>query len=138
MTNYINAFYGVLYTSIFLIVFATAWNSLKPFKLHKKRKYSTLALKSTYLLYLAFYLVFVMILIFNQNNKINSQDLTDKWLKFYLAVFMIITLLPNLGILFRRRIRHGRIKYNVAFVVINSVSLIVLVILLMSRNIGII
>jgi uncharacterized membrane protein YhaH (DUF805 family) len=98
---------------------------------------STLALKVTYLAYLAIYMIFVFSLIFNPDNKINSQEITEKWLKFYLVIFLIITLIPNIGILIRRKIKKSREKFNIAFSVFNAFSLIVIIILLSSGFFGV-
>lgn len=137
MANYANTFYGFVYATVFLIVFVTAWTSLKPFKLHKKRKLSTLALKISYLGYLAVYMIFIFILIFNPENKINNQEITEKWLKFYLIVFLTITLIPNIGILVRKKIKKAREKFNITFSVLNAFSLLVILLLLSSNFFGI-
>ena len=137
MVNNINTFYGVVYATVFLMVFITAWTSLKPFRLHKRRKLSTLALKLSYLIYLAVYMVFIFILIFNPDNKINNQEITEKWLKFYLVIFLIITIIPNIGILVRRKIRKARDKFNITFSVLNACSLLIIILLLSSSFWGI-
>ncbi len=137
MANYVNTFYGFIYITVFLIVFITAWTSLKPFKLHRKRKISTLALKLSYLIYLAVYMIFIFVLIFNPENKINSQDISEKWLKFYLAIFLMITLIPNLGILIRRKVKKDRDKFNITFSVFNAVSLLIIIVLISSNFFGI-
>lgn len=137
MANYVNTFYGFVYATVFLIVFITAWTSLKPFKFHKKRKITTFALKLSYLTYLGVYMIFIFILIFNPENKINSQEITEKWLKFYLLVFLTVTLVPNIGILIRRKIKRARDKFNITFSVLNAFSLLIILLLLSSNFFGV-
>lgn len=137
MASFINTFYGFVYASLFVIVFITASSSLKPFKAHKRRRYSTMVLKLTYLLYLSLYLVFIFLLLFKSETKLQSEEISEKWIKFYLALFLIITLLPNIGILIRRKIKKIRVNYNIAFSAINVISIILIILLLTNKTWGV-
>lgn len=137
MTSFVNTFYGLVYASLFIIVFVTASSSLKPFKPHKNRKSSTLFLKLSYLVYLSFYLVFIFLLLFRSETRIESNEITEKWLKFYLAIFLLITLVPNIGIFIRRKFKKRRVSFNITFGVINGLMVIIILLLLTNKTLGI-
>ncbi len=137
MTSFVNTFYGFVYASLFVIVFVTASTSLKPFKTHKRRRTSTMFLKLSYLVYLSFYLVFIFLILFSRETRLQSEEISEKWIKFYLGLFLIITLFPNLGIVFRRKVKKVRVNYNIAFTAINVLATIIIILLLTSKTWGV-
>lgn len=137
MAGFVNTFYGFVYASLFIIVFVTASNSLKPFRAHKNRRLSTMLLKISYLIYLSFYLVFIFMLLFKSETKLESTAISEKWIKFYLVLFLVITVIPNLGIFFRRKIKKARVNYNIVFSVANFLVVALIIFLLTSKTWGV-
>lgn len=99
---------------IFLLTYILAYSFVKPFLINRKRKYSTLALKLTYMLFLAFLLVFVYLFLLFGANQITYQ-ISD--MEFF--GILILLFLPNIGILIRRKIKGIRVFYNYLFSLIN-------------------
>ncbi|MFP4018479.1 MAG: hypothetical protein ACLFUH_04455, partial [Bacteroidales bacterium] len=77
---------------VFLYILACLYT--KPFLINRKRKYSTLSLKITYLIYLAFLFLFLFFFLIFGADKIEYQ-MSDA-LFFAILTFLF---LPNIGIL---------------------------------------
>lgn len=107
---------------------------LKPFRLHKRRRISTVSLKISFLLYLISFLVFTYMLLFG--NKVITEDLQpyDSIFNLYFMVFLTATIVPNAGIMIRRRIKKNRVEYNVLFTVINLLYALYLLFLIISKQ----
>lgn len=108
-------FYILLFiVLVFLYVLACIYT--KPFLINRKRKYSTLSLKITYLIFLAFLFLFLFFFLMFGADKIEYK-MSDA------SFFAILTFLflPNIGILFRRNITKIRVRvfYNIVFTIIN-------------------
>jgi uncharacterized membrane protein YhaH (DUF805 family) len=101
-------------------VFIIAIIILKPFRIHRKRKISTITLKLSYLLYLAFFLGFVYLVLFFANNNVNSEDiLEDKTSVIYYIIVLVSFFIPNIGIMIRRKFKETRSIYNYAVTFLN-------------------
>ncbi len=113
---------GVLFM---VIVFSIAYAYLKPHRMHHARPLSTLALKSTYLLYL---LVMLLVIYFASLRGGGVSQVFDG-ARFFL--FLIVLFVPTAGIFSRKLSRFSgkRVKYNIIFSIIN-IALTLLVILL--------
>lgn len=96
-----------------------------------------MALKLSYLAYLSFYLLFIYILLFQTESKLQEDAISDKWIKFYLALFLVITIIPNIGIVLRRKIKKARVSYNIAFSIINSLMIVLILFLITNKTWGI-
>lgn len=114
---------------VFLLTFIMAYNYVKPFRINRKRKYSTLSLKLSYLIYLIFLLVFVFLFLLFGADKVEYR-ITDS---LFFGV-LILLFLPNIGILIRRKIKNIRIIYNYLFSVINIVATYYLILKLSQNN----
>jgi len=64
MNNFFQFLLHFIFIATFLFVYIIAIIILKPFRLHRKRKFSTITLKLSYLIYLAFFLGFVYLVLF--------------------------------------------------------------------------
>jgi uncharacterized membrane protein YhaH (DUF805 family) len=137
MAGFVNTFYGFVYASLFIIVFVTASSSLKPFRTHKRRRISTMFLKLSYLIYLSVYLVFIFLILFLSETRLQSEEIDEKWIKFYLGLFLVITLFPNMGIVFRRKFKKVRVNYNITLTAINFLATILIILLLSSKTWGV-
>jgi hypothetical protein len=99
---------------VFLLTYIMAYNYVKPFLINRKRKYSTLSLKLTYLIYLAFLLIFMFLFLLFGANQVEYR-ITDS---VFFGVLLLL-FLPNIGILIRRKVKSIRVIYNYIFTVIN-------------------
>lgn len=99
---------------VFLLTYILAYHYVKPFRINRKRKYSTLALKLSYLIYLLFLLAFMYLFLLVGADRIEYR-ITDS------MFFGVLTLLflPNIGILMRRKVANIRVVYNYIFMGIN-------------------
>ena len=100
---------------------------LKPGRLHRKRKVSTLALKISYLLYLAFFLAFVYLVLFFADSEVKNEDNLENGTSiiYYIIVFVSF-FSPNIGIMIRRRFKKHRQAFNYLATVINFMILLAL------------
>jgi len=98
-----------------IIVFSLAFAYLKPYRLHKSRKMSTLLLKSSYLLYI----LILMIIIFKAT--IDNGGLEDVFMGIEFFAFLIALFVPTVAILARKlgKFSKKREGYNYLFSVIN-------------------
>ena len=119
----------ILLFIVFLLTFIMAYNYIKPFLINRKRKYSTLSLKLSYLIYLFFLLVFVFLFLLFGADKVEYR-ITDSM--FF--VVLVLLFLPNIGILIRRKIKNVRIIYNYVFSIINIVATYYLILKLSQNN----
>lgn len=105
-----NGFFQVLLRLVALgtlsFVFILAVILLQPAKTHRKRKISTLFLKTSYLLYLAVFLVFLYFLLFT------SRNLEDYFDELNYTLTALAGLLPTAAVLTRRKVHKIRSFYN--------------------------
>ncbi len=100
-----------LFFLLFLFIYIMAVYLLKPLKLNKKRKNSTLVLKVSYLFYLIVLLVLLYFLLFFFDSP--TQNAKPHINNYY---FLISILVPNVAIFIRRQVRQ-RVLYNYFFAV---------------------
>ncbi len=125
--------------SIIIIVIIT-YRLLKPFRYHRNRKWSTMMLKFSFLIYIAVFMVFVFWYIFvsktltfsafNENTVSHLMNVFSKsssslvfqqenrWVYYILIIIDILLALPVLAILIRRKIKK-RIWFNIIFTIVN-------------------
>jgi hypothetical protein len=98
-----------------IIVFALAFAYLKPYRLHKSRKTSTLLLKSSYLLYI----LVLMIVVYMAT--IDKEGLEQVFIGIEFFAFLIVLFVPTVAILARKlgKFTKKREGYNYLFSVIN-------------------
>lgn len=132
-----NFFHGVFQT-FFLIgyigLFVVTVIILKPFRFHKRRRKSTIFLKISYLLYLASFLAFTYLLLFGKKEIQESDQPFETLFNIHFLFFLTSTIVPNVGIMIRRRIRKNRIEYNLMVALINMLYCIYLTYLCVSNK----
>lgn len=107
------------FVSIYLMVFIL----LKPFRVNMRRPFSTMALKVSFLIYLAAALFFTFIFMFYNGEKIiYLEDVNDPRASKHFILMLSALFIPNIGIFFRRKFRK-RTFYNSLFTFINLMSL---------------
>jgi hypothetical protein len=108
-----------LFIAAFLLIYIMAIIILHPLRLHVKRKYSTIALKFSFLIYLAIFLIFSYLFIFYKSEIFSYfEDPEDPRSIIHFILLMLAFFIPNSAILLRRSIKH-RAVFNVVFAVIN-------------------
>lgn len=125
MANFTQILNHILGFVFIVIVFSLAYAYLKPHRLHKRRLFSTLLLKTTYLFYL---LVLLIVIYFSALWKGGLEEV------FYgveFFAFLIVLFVPTFGIFARKlgQFSKKREGYNYFFTTVNIVSVIVVLLM---------
>jgi len=122
MSGFFHFLFRIIFIAILLTVFIFTVIYLKPFRIHRKRKISTITLKISYLFFLMVFLTcFYFFLLFG--NTENEDELHS----INYSLIIISLLIPKIGIFFRRKVKKGRILYNYLFTTLNLTFIIYLV-----------
>lgn len=123
MNNFFQIILYLIFFATFLFIFIIAFIILKPFRIHHKRKVSTIAIKVSYLVYLAVFLGFVYLVLFFADNRIvEDESLEFNTSAIYYIIVLLAFFLPNIGIMIRRRFTENRITYNYVMTIINCLT----------------
>lgn len=109
----------IIYLTFFLLfvfILVMAVHLLKPLRLNKKRMWSTLALKITYVGYVVVVLVllYFILFFFEGEPAVDKPHINNQ-------LFLVSMIIPNLAIFVRRQI-PWRVVYNYFFSVFNIVT----------------
>lgn len=115
-----NSFVRLVFIAAFLFLYLVAIIILKPMRYHVKRKYSTMALKFSYLIYLAIFLIFTYLFIFFNDIGSAMEDPNNSKAMFQFSLLLLSFLIPNTGILIRRRIKWRK-QFNIIMSFINII-----------------
>ncbi len=133
MNNFFQFLLHFIFIATFLFVYVIAIILLKPFRLHRKRKISTIALKLSYLVYLAFFLAFVYLVLFFADSEVNTEENMDDGASvMYYIIVLVSFFIPNIGIMIRRRFKKNRKTFNLLVTAFNFLIILALV-FMMSR-----
>jgi hypothetical protein len=128
MNNFFQFLLHFIFIATFLFVYIIAIIILKPLRLHRKRKVSTIALKFSYLIYLAFFLAFVYLVLFFADNEVNTEEnIQNGTFAIYYVIVLVSFFIPNIGIMIRRRFKKHRGTYNYLVSIINFMIIMALV-----------
>jgi uncharacterized membrane protein YhaH (DUF805 family) len=116
----------------YIILFIVSIIILRPFRIHKRRRGSTIALKISYLIFLALFLIFTYMLLFGNKIRDENDQPYDSIFNVYFMLFLSATIVPNIGIMLRRRIKKNRVEYNILFTLINMIYALYLLFLIVS------
>lgn len=116
----------------YIILFIVSIIILRPFRIHKRRRGSTISLKISYLIFLALFLAFTYMLLFGDKVKDENDQPYDSIFNIYFLIFLTATIVPNIGIMIRRRIKKNRVEYNILFTVVNLLYALYLLLLIVS------
>ena len=134
MAGIFQGVFQVFFLIGYILLFIISIIILRPFRMHRKRKKSTVTLKVTYLLYLVVFLCFTYLLLFG-NKELREDDVPyDTLFNVHFLLFLTATIVPNVGIMVRKKIKKKRVEYNVMFSVINFLYFIYLLYLCVSRE----
>ncbi|MFO7940430.1 MAG: hypothetical protein R6U66_11860 [Bacteroidales bacterium] len=114
MEDFLRLLVQLLVIGAFAFIFLIVWFRLKPFVLHRRRKYTTLALKLSYLTYLLFYLIMLHAYLFTSLFETTHQ-VTDG----HILALLVAGQIPSLAVLLRRRIKHHKWQYYILFSIVN-------------------
>lgn len=128
MNNFFQFLLHFIFIATFLFVYIIAIIILKPFRLHRKRKLSTISLKISYLIYLAFFLAFVYLVLFFADNEVNTEENMENGTSaIYYAIVLVSFFIPNIGIMIRRRFKKNRSHFNYIVSAMNFIIVLALV-----------
>lgn len=124
----------LVFIGTFAFFYVLAIIVLKPFRFHQKRKISTLLLKLSYLVYLLFFLTYIYLFLFYQEPPIDDTPIPSapvKGLFRYEYLFLLLVfLIPNFGMILRRKIHEWRTQYNVLVTLANVLATAYLLLLI--------
>ena len=89
-------------------------------------------MKISYLIFLALFLAFTYMLLFGDKVKDENDQPYDSIFNIYFLIFLTATIVPNIGIMIRRRIKKNRVEYNILFTVVNLLYALYLLLLIVS------
>jgi len=116
-----------IFIATFLFLYIVSIIILRPFRVHRKRPVSTIALKVSYLLYLAVFLVMAyMVLFFSEMPKEEDARSGDEMFTIYYVIVIFSFFVPNLGVMLRRKVDKLRPAYNVLFTMVNVFVIVAL------------
>lgn len=109
-----------IFIAAFLLIYIVAIIILKPFRVHRKRPMSTIFIKSSYLIYLACFMLMAYLILFFSASSEPTEDVDEERILNALTVFSVLAFfIPNIGIMIRRRIGSWRVPYNYIVTAIN-------------------
>jgi len=118
----LNHILGIIFI---VIIFSVAYAYLKPHQLHKRRLFSTLLLKLSYL----FYVLVLCIIVYLSALVKGGLDKVFYGIEFF--AFLIVLFAPTIGI-FARKLSHFSKKregYNYFFTVVNILSVVAILVM---------
>jgi membrane protein DedA with SNARE-associated domain len=132
MGNFFQGVFQTFFLAGYVIIFIVTIIILQPFKYHKRRNKSTISLKISYLLFLLSFLIFTYLLLFGEKVITGEEEPYDTLFNIHFIFFLTSAIVPNIGIMIRRKIKKNRIEYNILFTIINSLYFIYLIYLSLS------
>jgi hypothetical protein len=119
MGNFFHGIFQTFFLISYCMLFIVTVIILKPFRYHKRRQKSTIELKVSYLLYLASFLTFTYLLLFGRKEINDSEHPYETLFNIHFLFFLTSTIIPNVGIMIRRKIRKNRVEYNLLISILN-------------------
>ena len=125
MPNFNEIFNHILGVVFIIIVFALAYAYLKPHQLHKRRLYSTLLLKISYLIYLLILLIIIYL------SALVKAGLENVFYGIEFFAFLIVLFVPTIGIFARKmgQFSKKREGYNYFFTIVNVLSIVAILLM---------
>lgn len=137
MYNYFEIYSLSIFVLFFIALVSVISYGLKPFRKGSKHRSSSIALKLTFIVYLALYCGYLYSFL-RMLPRANDFKLTSLgYLELNIIIIFFITLLPVLGITMRRLVdKENRSNYNILFTVINIVSILIMISLILLGAFG--
>jgi hypothetical protein len=121
MGGFFQNFFQVFFVFGLLLLYVISIIILKPFRVHRKRPVTTIALKASYLLFLGLFLIFTYLLLFGPKQYDDETIPYDTLFNIHFLFFLSSTIVPNLGIMIRRQLKKKRVEYNLIFIGVNII-----------------
>lgn len=121
MSGFFQSVFQVFFLFGYLVLYTVSIIILRPFRVHKKRRNSTISLKVSYLIFLFFFLIFTYLLLFGEKVIPEGEEPYDTLFNIHFLIFLTATITPNIGIMLRRRIKKKRVEYNILFTGVNAI-----------------
>jgi hypothetical protein len=134
MDSFFHNIFHIFFLFGYLVLYVVSVILLKPFRLHKHRPKSTIALKLSYLMFLLVFLIFTYLLLFGKKELSDDELPYDTLFNIHFLIFLSSTIIPNIGVMLRRSIRRKRIQFNLIFIGINLIYALYLLFLIISRK----
>ena len=134
MGGFFHSVFQVFFLIGYVLIFVVTIIILRPFRIHRRRMKSTITLKFSYLLYQISFLVFTYLLLFGNKELAEDEQPYDTLFNIHFMLFLTATILPNLGIMIRKKIKRNRIEYNITVTLINILYFSYLLFLCFSRK----
>jgi hypothetical protein len=119
MGNFFQGVFQTFFLAGYVIIYVVTILILQPFKYHKRRNKSTISLKVSYLLFLLGFLTFTYLLLFGEKIITEEEQPFDTLFNIHFIFFLTSAIVPNVGIMIRRKIKKNRIEFNILFTLIN-------------------
>ncbi len=134
MGNIIQSAFELFFLIGYIIVYIVSIIILRPFRPHRKRKKSTISLKVSYLLYLAAFFFFTYLLLFGNKELTEDNFAYETLFNIHFLLFLTATVIPNIGIMVRKKVKKNRIEFNVMYTLINILYFMYLLYLCISKK----
>ena len=121
MGGFFQNIFQVFFVFGLLLLYVISIIILKPVRVHRKRPISTIAVKISYLLFLAFFLVFTYLLLFGAKEYNDNTIPYDTLFNIHFLFYLSSTIVPNIGIMLRRGIKKKRVEYNLLVTAVNMI-----------------
>ena len=125
MANFNQILNHILGIIFIIIIFSVAYAYLKPHQLHKRRLFSTLLLKLSYL----FYVLVLCVIVYLSALVKGGLDKVFYGIEFF--AFLIVLFAPTIGI-FARKLGYFSKKregYNYFFTIVNFLSVVAILVM---------
>lgn len=125
MANFNQILNHILGIIFIIIILSVAYAYLKPHQLHKRRLFSTLLLKLSYL----FYLLVLCIVVYMSTLVKGGLDKVFNGVEFF--AFLLVLFIPTIGI-FARKLNYfskKREEYNYFFTALNIISVVAILVM---------
>jgi hypothetical protein len=134
MNNFFHNIFQFFFLIGYIVLYIVSIIILRPFRLHRKRKRSTITLKISYLIYLLFFLCFSYLLLFGNKELYENEEPYNTLFNIHFLLFLTSAVIPNLGIMIRKRIKRNRVEFNISFTIVNIIYIAYLIFLCVSRQ----
>jgi hypothetical protein len=121
MNIFLNFLLHLIFIATFVFLYVVSIIILRPFRKHKKRNYSTILYKLTYLLYLATFIVLTYLVLFFSSANYQDSTNVESVYKIYYGIVSFAFIVPNMAIMFRRKALYIRRFYNIFFGFLNLI-----------------
>jgi len=134
MNGFVNFLLHFIFIVSFFLVFFVTVIIVRPLRKHRERPVSTILFKLSYLGYLLIFILLTYLVLFFSGGNDEGNTITSNIYRIYYLIVGISFLVPNLSMMFRRKVKKLRSLYNVLFTAINILIILVLIYIIYAVN----